>query len=179
MRIAISGSHRTGKSTLLARLGEALPDHATVDEPYHLLQEEGYEFNDPPSLEDFEVQLLRSMEELDDVRENIIFDRCPFDFLAYIAALEEGERFELDDWLPQVRKAVQTLDLIVFLPIEEDDRMALLDDEEEDPDKLRVEVDGKLWELFLEDPYRFRVEYLEVEGPIDSRVEAVLERIRV
>ena len=39
MRIAFSGAHRTGKSTLLAGVAERLPGYATVDEPYRLLDE--------------------------------------------------------------------------------------------------------------------------------------------
>jgi nicotinamide riboside kinase len=41
MRIAISGSHRTGKSTLVSELSALLPTYATVDEPYHLMEEDG------------------------------------------------------------------------------------------------------------------------------------------
>lgn len=36
MRIAVSGSHRTGKSTLIAELAALLPGYSTVDEPYCL-----------------------------------------------------------------------------------------------------------------------------------------------
>ena len=38
-------------------VADALPDHATVDEPYHLLEEDGYEFAESPSIADFEAQL--------------------------------------------------------------------------------------------------------------------------
>src|SRR4028119_353553 len=44
MRIAVSGTHAAGKSTLVAELSALLPDHAVVDEPYHLLAEDGHEF---------------------------------------------------------------------------------------------------------------------------------------
>lgn len=43
MRIAISGSHRVGKSTLVEALGDALVGYATVDEPYHQLVEQGHD----------------------------------------------------------------------------------------------------------------------------------------
>jgi predicted ATPase len=42
MRIAFSGSHRVGKSTLVDRIAEALPTYTAVEEPYYLLEEEGY-----------------------------------------------------------------------------------------------------------------------------------------
>ena len=62
MRIAITGTHFSGKSTLVEALSEALPHHIIVEEPYRLLEEEGYEFPELPSLEDFELQLERSIE---------------------------------------------------------------------------------------------------------------------
>ncbi len=44
MRAGISGTHGTGKTTLAEALCARLPGHVTVDEPYYLLEEEGYEF---------------------------------------------------------------------------------------------------------------------------------------
>jgi hypothetical protein len=58
MRIAISGSHRTGKSTLIEELAVSLPEYSTVEEPYHLLEEDGHEVSHP-ALEDLEQQLQR------------------------------------------------------------------------------------------------------------------------
>lgn len=59
MRIAFSGAHRVGKSTLIEALAARLPGYRTYDEPYHLLEEEGHDFSDPPTPEDFERQLRR------------------------------------------------------------------------------------------------------------------------
>jgi len=44
MRIAISGSHATGKSTLLHELVTRLHGFTAIDEPYHLLADAGHEF---------------------------------------------------------------------------------------------------------------------------------------
>ena len=52
MRIGISGTHGTGKTTLAEALCAHLPGHLTADEPYYLLEEEGYEFDFPPSTDD-------------------------------------------------------------------------------------------------------------------------------
>jgi hypothetical protein len=60
-RVMIGGTHRVGKSTLVQAVADALPRHATVDEPNDQLEEEGYAFSDPPPLEDFEAQLERSL----------------------------------------------------------------------------------------------------------------------
>jgi AAA domain len=65
MRIAISGSHRTGKSTLIAALAESLSKYTTVDEPYHLMEEDGYEFSHPPSVEgDTESRVRKVLEHI-------------------------------------------------------------------------------------------------------------------
>lgn len=77
MRIAFSGSHRVGKSTLVEAVAERLPRHATVDEPYALLEEEGYECPEVPALEDFEAQLERSLAALEGGKRDVLFDRCP------------------------------------------------------------------------------------------------------
>ena len=49
MRIGISGAHGTGKTTLAGDICVYLAGHVPVDEPYFLLEEEGYEFEFPPS----------------------------------------------------------------------------------------------------------------------------------
>src|SRR5688572_21905120 len=118
MRVAISGSHRTGKSTLIAELAALLPSYTCVEEPYHLLEEEGHEFSHPPSVEDFEAQLERCIEALGEAGSDTLFDRCPLDLLAYLAVHEDAEGFDLEQWLPRVQEAVEALDLVVFVPIE-------------------------------------------------------------
>src|SRR5215510_1349973 len=83
MRIAVSGSHRTGKTTLIEEVSNQLPDYTRVEEPYFLLEEEGFVFAAPPALEDYEAQLERSFECMKMPGRDILFDRCPADFIAY------------------------------------------------------------------------------------------------
>jgi predicted dehydrogenase len=61
MRVGISGAHGTGKTTLAEALCARLPGHVVADEPYYLLEEEGYEFGFPPSPEDYRALLARSV----------------------------------------------------------------------------------------------------------------------
>ena len=49
MRVAFSGTHRTGKTTLIKAVHSRVSRYDFVEEPYRLLEEEGYEFSDPPS----------------------------------------------------------------------------------------------------------------------------------
>src|SRR5512143_542777 len=174
MRIAISGTHFSGKSTLVEALSEALPQYMTVDEPYQLLQEEGYEFAELPSIEDFELQLERSIESLDEKAPNIIFDRCPADILGYLLSHTDVEALDLGEWLPRVQAAIRKLDLLVFLRIEEPGRIVLPLSEDA---AYRQRVDEKLKEIILERSFDLEVDVLEVTGSPKTRVERVLARI--
>jgi len=174
MRIAVSGTHFSGKSTLVEALSEALPQYTTIDEPYHLLQEEGYEFAEMPSIEDFELQLERSIESMDEIAPNIIFDRCPADILGYLLSHTDVEAFDLEEWLPRVQTAIRKLDLLVFLPMEEPDRIVLPLSQDA---AYRQRVDEKLKEMILENSFDLEVDVLEVTGSPKTRVELVLAHI--
>lgn len=164
MRIAVSGAHRVGKSTLVEALGDALPKYVTVAEPYELLEEDGYESATPPTVEDFEAQLERSLEVLGDDQPNVIFDRCPADLVAYLS-----DSFDDDAWLERVRAAMQSLELVVFVPIEA--RVKVRSDE------LREEVDERLRSMLLDDSLGFGVEVVEVQGEVDVRVRMTISRL--
>jgi predicted ATPase len=91
MRIAISGSHATGKSTLILELARRFPELTAIDESSYLLAEQGHAFSDPPTIEDFELLFDHSIATLTAAHsESVIFDRTPADYLAYIAALNKG-----------------------------------------------------------------------------------------
>lgn len=173
MRVAFSGTHRVGKTTLLDAVSEQLPGYATFEEPYRLLEDDGHELATPPTRDDFELQLRRSLEVLEDGRRDVLFDRCPIDFLGYLRAL--GEDFDVDEWLDEIREAMTSLDLIVFVTIEEPDRIALPSSEDR---RLRRDVDGALQALLLDDPFSFGVPVVEVRGSVDARVSQVLDAIR-
>jgi hypothetical protein len=87
MRVGISGTHGTGKTTLAEALCARLPGHSLADEPYYLLEEEGYEFGFPPSPEDYRALLARSVRSLSSppLLPEVVFDRTPLDYLAYLA----------------------------------------------------------------------------------------------
>ena len=174
MRIAVSGAHRTGKTTLIEELGRALAAYAVVDEPYYLLEEEGHEVAEMPSLEDFELQLERSIECIVDSKDNQIFDRCPADILAYLITHRDSDGFNIEPWLPRVRNAMERLDLIVFVPVEDPDRVILSESEE---DELRQRVDEELRDIVLEDRWDFGVETMEVAGTTRERARQVLAHV--
>jgi AAA domain len=174
VRIAVSGSHRTGKSTLVEELSRLLPAHEVVDEPYHQLEEEGHQFAAMPSVEDFELQLERAIACCDGGGGDQLFDRCPADLLAYLLVHPDGDALDLEDWLPRARAAMQRLDLVVYLPIERPDRVAVPADER----GLRRRVDEALRENLLEDGWELGVQVLEATGSTGERARQVQARLR-
>ena len=177
MRIAFCGTHRSGKSTLIEQVGERLPRYTSVDEPYSLLEEEGYESADPPTIDDFAAQLDRSLAVMAEAAEDdqdVLFDRCPVDILAYLLSHEDAASFDTDEPLERIAAAMKTLDLIVFVPIESRDRIPLPAHEDRE---LRLAVHEKLEELLLEAGLAHGVEVLQVEGDVHARVQQIMRRV--
>ena len=173
MRIGISGTHGTGKTTLVQALGPHLPGHVTAEEPYYLLAEEGYEFGFPPSLEDYRALLTCSVRSLGSpsVRPNVIFDRTPLDYLAYMAAIGANPEDEAD--AAALRPALASLDLLVITLITPETEQVL---PTADMPKLRTQMNDALLELVYDDPLNAwgNIPVLELTGPLDGRLTAVL-----
>jgi hypothetical protein len=174
MRIAVSGSHLVGKTTLAESLAEALPRHELVPEPYYLLEEDGHEFAEMPSLEDFELQLERSLQCMEESGTNVVFDRCPLDILGYLVTHRDAEAFQLEDWMPRVREAVAKLDLVVFVPVEDPDRVAVPRSEA----RLRSDVDTVLRDIIVDDAHGLEFAAITVAGTPDARLRQVLAHVR-
>ncbi len=177
MRIAVSGTHRTGKSTLVAALGERLPGYRTVAEPYELLAERGYDFGDPPDVDDFVIQLKQSLTILRLQAPNLILDRCPLDFLGYIAASPGGDAFDLEAWRAPIARAMQSLDLVVLLPADAADTPAgVVDADDAD---FRLAVDDELRDIIGSDSLDLcnGVDILTLDGPWQRRVEIVSREV--
>ncbi len=125
MRIAISGTHFIGKTTLIEDFIKKHPQYRCEKEPYYHLQEEkAMELSLEPSLESLIEQLDYSIEQLNETENehNIIFDRCPIDFIAYamVNLAEDSVDIydsEVSERFSEVKDALNTLDLIIFLPI--------------------------------------------------------------
>jgi hypothetical protein len=160
MRIAISGSHLVGKTTLAEALAEALPRYELVPEPYYLLEEDGHEFAEMPSIEDFGT--------------NVILDRCPLDILGYLITHQNADAFQLEDWMPRVRESVAKLDLIVFVPIAEPDRVAVPRSQA----LLRAEVDMVLRDSIVDDAYGLEVDVITTAGTPAARLRQVMAHLR-
>ena len=173
MRVGISGTHGTGKTTLAAALCARLPGHALADEPYYLLEEEGHEFGFPPSLEDYRALLACSVRSLSapSLPSAIVLDRTPLDYLAYLAATGADPLAEAGAVV--LRRAFARLDLLVITPITPETEQALPAAE---LPRLRAAMNDALLELVYDDPLSAwaDIPVLELGGPLDARPDAVL-----
>ncbi len=175
VRIAVSGTHRTGKSSLVEALGACLPNYRTIPEPYEILEERGYAFAHPPTVDDFVMQLRQSLATLRRNSPNVLFDRCPLDFLGYIYASAGADQFEIEHWRKEIEQAMKSLDLVVAVHVDPTHDPAMPSEESAFrlavDDMLRDIVDGDSLDLCHD------VEILSLAGPWDRRLETVLAHI--
>jgi hypothetical protein len=173
MRVGISGTHGTGKTTLAQALCAQLPGHVAADEPYWLLEAEGYEFGFPPSPEDYRALLARSVRSLSSPQllAGVIFDRTPLDYLAYMAAT--GADLPGHAGAAALRPAFASLDLLVITLITAETEQVLPAAE---LPRLRTEMNDSLLELVYDDPLNAweDIPVLELSGSLDGRLDAVL-----
>lgn len=128
MRIAVTGTHGVGKTTFIDDFAAAYPGFESVAEPYWLFDQQGLPFSDGATIVDLEKQLTESCKLIVGCAGggDVIFDRCPLDFLAHLEVVSASEGFE---WLPsgrelaQVSKAIAMLDVLFFVPVASPDEI--------------------------------------------------------
>nr|MEE4267820.1 hypothetical protein [Candidatus Krumholzibacteria bacterium] len=120
------------------------------------------------------MQLERAIHSIVESNGNCLFDRCPFDLVAYLFSIEESDRFDLNQWMPAVQDAMEQIDLIVFVPVEEPDRIAV---DGSDHEALRLRVDEVLREIVLDDQWALGIPAIEVTGSPGERARQVLDQI--
>jgi hypothetical protein len=178
MRIAVTGTHCSGKTTLIDDFVEAYPEYRAEPEPYDLLNELGEEFPAQPSAEDFLRQLETGLTHWSALRrgDRVICERSPYDFLAYLRALtdlgrEDAECF--DTALEWVRDAGPLFDLVVYLPL---GQPSIRVSDAEDPE-LRAAMDAWLGGILVDDSLGLLDEGAQsvcvASGPRNARLDAV------
>jgi hypothetical protein len=148
------------------------PEFVHEPEPYVTLVEEyGEEFSAEPCVEDFRRQLEFNIKRLANhaPQENVIYERCPIDFIAYMGALDSNNTPPLLT-PPFLDPMSKHLDLIIYLPIEPDDASDC-----EYP-KLRRAVDRRISAILLDDELAIvNIPVIEAHGSTAHRL-SLLER---
>ncbi len=178
MRIVVSGTHASGKSTLVSDVAIAL-GYAQLPDPYELVVDDE---DDPAAAASFVRQLLVAAERLValDRGADIVAERGPVDLLAYLEALAELDRPSVGpDLTTRLRdtaaEAMAHVDLLVVVPLDPRDGITVPDDE--DPD-LREAMDARLLDLCDdEDLVGSTVRVVEVAGSPDARLDQVLAAV--
>ena len=127
MRIAISGSHSLGKSTVVNDWVARHPLVNREEEPYRALGLHGpYEilFRDASTRLHNGIQLYYSISRVHrygSSADDVIFDRAPVDYLAYSQYTADTGCTDIDDafvasMVPAVAESLDHLDILAFVP---------------------------------------------------------------
>jgi hypothetical protein len=186
VRIAISGTHCCGKSTLIDEFLRAHPDFAHQPEPYEALQEEhGETFTAEICAEDFYRQLEYNFGRLRNYGPGdlVIYERSPADFVAYTLALVDLGRDRdatrvLESSLEMARDAIAHLDMVVFLQASD-----LLGEVANSGDpKLRRAVDRQLGRILIDDELGWLASdhpiVLQASGTTAQRLQTMEDALR-
>ncbi|MFH8253259.1 hypothetical protein ACH3VR_23030 [Microbacterium sp. B2969] len=174
MRIVVSGTHASGKSTLISDFAARHPEFAVLPDPYEVIDEEW----DGPSAAMFAAQLRVAADRLTsgEFGPRLIAERGPLDFLAYLMALDDRMGASLaPDFLERSRmitaKALSHVDLLAVLPLTTVDGIAPGADEHLE---LRDAMDEILLEL-IDDPdlVGARARTVEIVGTRSERLSAL------
>ena len=157
MRVAVSGSHSTGKSTLIAAFVDRRPEYVHEPEAYEALADEVALTSEGPTPEGLEELLRFTVSALAAHRPGacVVFERSPVDYLAYAAASratwspEVGAEF-LRAQVPVVRDAVRHLDVIALVPVSGKGPIQARPGEDE---RFRRRVDDRLRRALIDDDY--------------------------
>lgn len=168
MRIAFTGAHRVGKTSLAEAIAAQLPGYRLIQEPYRQLEEQGYLFSEIPIIDDYIAQFNLAIKQAEAAEENIIFDRCPLDLLAYIHAVSKTRN--ITALYADMTNALTQIDLLVFVPIEEPD---LIPCGESDQPRLRLLVNDIVQE-WLDD---VSIKTIAVNGDLTNRIKQVCKYI--
>lgn len=125
MRIAISGSHCMGKSTLIGDFLSEWKSYELPEKTYrHVINEKNLSHSSETNKEtqrailDFMCEQVKTYGKDD----NVIYDRCPIDNLVYSMWAYHHERSDIDadfikESIPKVREALKYIDIIFYIPI--------------------------------------------------------------
>ncbi len=187
MRIAISGSHSLGKSTVVNDWVARHPRFRREEEPYRALGLHGpYEilFRDASTRLHNGIQMYYNISRIHrygDSAEDVIFDRAPVDYIAYSQYTANQGRTDIDpafveSMVPAVRESLDHLDILAFVPKSDAWPVAMEADGIRPVDHgYRDEVDAIFKQIYREGRFQVLPEkrgprLIELWGPSEQRL---------
>ena len=177
MRVVISGTHGSGKSALIGDFTAAHPDWQVLPDAYEFVDAADAE----PGAVLFAQQLGIAASRLREPASGpVIAERGPLDFLAYLHATQSLGRSVVDPELLArgyeiTSDAMHQVDLLVLLPLNPVDAIALGADEDLE---LRDAMDMSLLELADDPDLTGRADVKEIVGDRGRRLASLEQAVR-
>ena len=188
MRIAVTGSHSLGKSTLVNDWVTRHPNFTREEEPYRALALYGpYEilFRDESTRLHNGIQLYYNISRVNRYAvpaDDVIFDRAPVDYLAYSQYTADTGCTDIDDafvesMVPAVTESLDRLDILAFVPKSDAWPVEMEEDGIRPVDHgYRDAVDAIFKQIYWEGRYGVmqganRPRLIELVGPRETRLE--------
>jgi len=188
MRIAVSGSHSLGKSTVVNDWVSTYPAYFREEEPYRALSLNGpYQINfreESTKLQNG-IQLYYNISRIHRYAESgskVIFDRAPIDYIAYSQYTANHGKSDIDQefiesMIPAIKESLDHLDIIAFIPKSDEWPVEIEEDGIRPIDhSYRDEVDTIFKEIYRNNRYDLmpinnRPTIIELHGPAEWRIE--------
>ncbi len=186
MLITISGTHFSGKTTLIHDFIKAHPEYGMLQEPYFKMADESAsQAFLAPNLEDFVELLDTSIEQLSENihQDNLIFDRCPVDLIAYAMCHAEEEdvdlnTHEISERFEEIITLLQHIDMMIFLPLDPHSPIVYPGNDQQ----YRLAADRNFNKIFNEDAFHLLPNYnnpkiRDLSGGSSERLEKLEQLI--
>lgn len=155
MRIAISGTANTGKSTLIGDFLKRWPNFKTPATSYRHIIEKYKDNHSAHTTENVQQEIMDFMIELHkqyEPEDNVIFDRCCLDNLVYtLWGVHNGtiDSEYADKVIPLVRESLRNLDIIFLIPF--DPRIPIEEDGVRNADPKYIKEIDAIFQLMFQD----------------------------
>ena len=194
MRIAISGSHSLGKSTLVWDWVRKHSHYIREEEPFRALDGEMYDirFRQESNRLHNGIQMYYNASRINlysSARDCVIFDRASVDYLAYSQYTADKKTTDIDDpfvtaMVPRVRETLQRLDLVAFVPMTDRWPVDMEDDGIRPVDlPYRAEVDAIFKQIYRDKRFSVMPDtnqptLIEVWGSREERINQLEQAIK-
>jgi predicted ATPase len=155
MKIAVSGTHCTGKSTYIKDFLKTWTNYTSPEKSYRdYIKEQDLPHSKEGTEESQQIILNALIDQAQEYskNDNVIFDRCILDNLAYSSWLnlngKVSDKF-LDESRILIREALKTFDVIFFVPLTKVAPVDFKEDELRDNDLVYREEIDNIFKVFL------------------------------